>query len=119
MSASPIAVFLFFSTQPATTDIYTLSLHDALPIFLRRHMQRAERAGGYGDRLPAHHMRAAALSGPIKGGGALSPLLAHHPGHLTGDPHGRLPAHLEEQRARPLERGRATAGEALHTPALA
>src|SRR5439155_1784001 len=41
----------------------------------RRHMQRAERAGGYGDRLPAHHMRAAALSGPVEGGGVLSPLL--------------------------------------------
>src|SRR5437773_12404584 len=26
----------FFFTAPATTEIYTLSLHDALPIFLRR-----------------------------------------------------------------------------------
>ena len=27
-------VFLFFFNEPATTEIYTLSLHDALPIFL-------------------------------------------------------------------------------------
>src|SRR5689334_24082436 len=29
--------FFFFFTDPATTEIYTLSLHDALPIFLRQH----------------------------------------------------------------------------------
>src|SRR5580765_6204654 len=33
---------------------------------LRRQMQGAERAGGDGHRLPAHHMRAAALSGPVE-----------------------------------------------------
>src|SRR5438034_1443355 len=82
-------------------------------------MQRAERAGGYGDRLPAHHMRAAALSGPVEGGGVLSPLLAHHPGHLTGDPHGRLRAHLEDKRARRLQSGGEAAGEDLHDAALA
>src|SRR5436305_13659269 len=27
--------FFFFFTDPATTEIYTLSLHDALPIFKR------------------------------------------------------------------------------------
>src|SRR3990167_5509206 len=27
------AVFFFFFTDPATTEIYTLSLHDALPIY--------------------------------------------------------------------------------------
>src|SRR5690349_24532857 len=26
-------LFYFFSNEPATTEIYTLSLHDALPIF--------------------------------------------------------------------------------------
>src|SRR5436305_10974884 len=29
----PLHTLLFFFTPPATTDIYTLSLHDALPIF--------------------------------------------------------------------------------------
>src|SRR5438552_11541585 len=30
------SVDLFFFNDPATTEIYTLSLHDALPIYLRR-----------------------------------------------------------------------------------
>src|SRR5213592_1250358 len=79
----------------------------------------AERAGGYGDRLPAHHVGAPALSGPVEGGGILSPLLAHHSGHLTGDPHGRLGAHLEDKRARRLQSGGEAAGEDLHDAALA
>src|SRR5690349_1153401 len=29
---------LFFFNDTATTEIYTLSLHDALPIFIRRHV---------------------------------------------------------------------------------
>src|SRR6266516_5925486 len=34
-----IFIFLFFFNDPATTEIYTLSLHDALPIF-HGHEQR-------------------------------------------------------------------------------
>src|SRR5436190_7548160 len=30
------SVFFFFFNDPATTEIYTLSLHDALPIFAAR-----------------------------------------------------------------------------------
>src|SRR5438045_4875019 len=30
-------MFVFFFTDPATTDIYPLSLHDALPIYVCRH----------------------------------------------------------------------------------
>src|SRR2546422_7769321 len=33
---SPIHVFFFFFNDTATTEIYTLSLHDALPIFFRQ-----------------------------------------------------------------------------------
>src|SRR5438093_10061284 len=40
--------FSFFSTAPATTEIYTLSLHDALPIHELRVRRRAHR-----DRLGA------------------------------------------------------------------
>src|SRR5205807_10144311 len=36
-------IFFFFN-NPATTEIYTLSLHDALPISAREHMRRL--AGG-------------------------------------------------------------------------
>src|SRR2546430_9224189 len=44
----------FFFNDTATTEIYTLSLHDALPIFLSR---AQDRAGGPGDRVgPRRHL---------------------------------------------------------------
>src|SRR4051812_50008967 len=33
MSLATLSCFFFFFNDPATTEIYTLSLHDALPIF--------------------------------------------------------------------------------------
>src|SRR2546430_12470233 len=33
-------IFFFFFNDTATTEIYTLSLHDALPIYLRAHVHR-------------------------------------------------------------------------------
>src|SRR5438270_5044876 len=33
--------FFFFFNDPATTEIYTLSLHDALPIWLRADLDQA------------------------------------------------------------------------------
>src|SRR2546428_8482756 len=33
MTQHPIALFFFFFNDTATTEIYTLSLHDALPIY--------------------------------------------------------------------------------------
>src|SRR6266568_8501268 len=35
-----MAVYFFFFNDPATTEIYTLSLHDALPISRRRRPSR-------------------------------------------------------------------------------
>src|SRR5437660_3153680 len=35
MSGSPLSLLIFFLSDPPTTDIYTLSLHDALPISTR------------------------------------------------------------------------------------
>src|SRR5437762_14107951 len=43
----PLSFFFFFFNDPATTEIYTLSLHDALPI--SRGAGRA--AGGAGDEF--------------------------------------------------------------------
>src|SRR2546429_4638345 len=46
------SLFFFFFNDTATTEIYTLSLHDALPIFeLRRHLAPLERHrhGGAGQ----------------------------------------------------------------------
>src|SRR5207248_11269158 len=52
--------YFCFSTDPATTEIYTLSLHDALPI-----------CQGYGARAPGHASRSggayAALQRPARG----------------------------------------------------
>src|SRR5947207_14347842 len=41
-------LFSFFFNDPATTEIYTLSLHDALPIWPRR-ARRDRRVHGVGD----------------------------------------------------------------------
>src|SRR5450432_533192 len=42
--AMPIAIGLFFFNDTATTEIYTLSLHDALPISARTESRRTSRA---------------------------------------------------------------------------
>src|SRR2546425_8437081 len=49
---APVAVLvLFFFNDTATTEIYTLSLHDALPIYRGRGLHRA-RPGGLHRRQP-------------------------------------------------------------------
>src|SRR5258708_31209255 len=50
-----LSFFFFFFNDTATTEIYTLSLHDALPISSRRHTRSARtrtRPGGRSRRLP-------------------------------------------------------------------
>src|SRR2546425_3005289 len=41
MFSVPTVFFFFFFNDTATTEIYTLSLHDALPIFAFEHRHRA------------------------------------------------------------------------------
>src|SRR5436305_14508363 len=43
MLRSAMSFSFFFFNDPATTEIYTLSLHDALPIFHARHLAIAHR----------------------------------------------------------------------------
>src|SRR5256885_13997700 len=56
------AIDFFFFNDTATTEIYTLSLHDALPIWLRRQRQRpvqrppGHRGGFLGQRLRGRHV---------------------------------------------------------------
>src|SRR5216683_1108686 len=54
-------VFFFFFNDTATTEIYTLSLHDALPIFRRPrltgHLRESQRKG-LGKPSPAHGVNA-------------------------------------------------------------
>src|SRR3989442_2781251 len=70
ISPSPSCFFIFFFNDTATTEIYTLSLHDALPIFAL-----AERAG---DRGLAHVPR-----GPRPGW----PRSEEHTSELQSRPH--------------------------------
>src|SRR2546427_8268403 len=46
-------LFFFFFNDTATTEIYTLSLHDALPIWRREGRAAAVRLGACPDSLPA------------------------------------------------------------------
>src|SRR2546425_1253952 len=45
-------LFFFFFNDTATTEIYTLSLHDALPIYLPVLERRGLRHGGRGGAAP-------------------------------------------------------------------
>src|SRR3712207_8901509 len=53
------SVRLFFFNDTATTEIYTLSLHDALPIYLHQLEggRRADERGGVALRLPQPQVR--------------------------------------------------------------
>src|SRR5258708_21153319 len=46
-----MTLFLFFFNDTATTEIYTLSLHDALPIYQENHLQMSARV----IKLPDGH----------------------------------------------------------------
>src|SRR5437763_3623790 len=47
LSASSLLLLFFFFNDPTTTEIYTLSLHDALPIYAINVMRGATAIGGY------------------------------------------------------------------------
>src|SRR2546430_5816808 len=50
-------MLFFFFNDTATTEIYTLSLHDALPIFVVRRPDKARLAGGVTDGRDARGVR--------------------------------------------------------------
>src|SRR2546427_3545634 len=52
----------FFFNDTATTEIYTLSLHDALPISLRRLLPGSWAEGKHQPSLPACFLRLSLLS---------------------------------------------------------
>src|SRR5690242_20916727 len=49
--------FFFFFNDPATTEIYTLSLHDALPIYRGQGRRRLQHAW-FGRQCPCRHPHA-------------------------------------------------------------
>src|SRR5690348_18331000 len=54
---STYSFFFFFFNDTATTEIYTLSLHDALPIFLERRRCGRGARGRTEPPLPLHRRR--------------------------------------------------------------
>src|SRR3712207_7330338 len=52
----------FFFNDTATTEIYTLSLHDALPIYARAGAERARAAGGQRTVKTRTHSHARSLA---------------------------------------------------------
>src|SRR2546422_6140307 len=58
----PLVFLFFFFNDTATTEIYTLSLHDALPISAQRHSDAGRRAP---DRARSAHRPGATLGGEI------------------------------------------------------
>src|SRR5205823_14846831 len=67
-----LTLLLFFFTDTTTTDIYTLSLHDALPIFHARRIKIDAPDGGKIDvtaELPPHFAESLAMLGfsPLAG----------------------------------------------------
>src|SRR5258708_27077190 len=50
-----LLALLFFFNDTATTEIYTLSLHDALPIYLGRAAARDPAQQGAQQQAAAHH----------------------------------------------------------------
>src|SRR5690348_18462939 len=57
-------VYTCFLNGAATTEIYTLSLHDALPIFVRGHDARAWQQRGVLRRQRARHQHQNGLLAP-------------------------------------------------------
>src|SRR6266571_4812014 len=58
-----IFFFFFFFNDTATTEIYTLSLHDALPI---SRLERPAGGGGRGMRVPARQIHGEARAQPMR-----------------------------------------------------
>src|SRR2546422_5216704 len=61
-----LSAFFFFFNDTATTEIYTLSLHDALPISARA--QRAEGLDSVYGLFPVLRERRTQLAGSLSGG---------------------------------------------------
>src|SRR5436305_15116827 len=80
------ARFFFFFTDPATTEIYTLSLHDALPIFAPGPGAGTIRGiGGLGPRSRRRRGRGAACA--VQPSGAADPRSEEHTSELQSRPH--------------------------------
>src|SRR3989442_3461937 len=86
----------FFFNDTATTEIYTLSLHDALPIFLRRRRRR------FRARLDGSRLLRAGLPGPGLLRGRLPDHRSEeHTSELQSRPHLVCRLLLEKKKSKP------------------
>src|SRR2546425_11880687 len=94
-------LFFFFFNDTATTEIYTLSLHDALPISARAPTTGTHRPGGAGRRRGAGRraVRRSPSSStlPVVRGRSGEPKIASFRGERRALPH--RPSPLQEQGA--------------------
>src|ERR1039457_7636143 len=65
-----ITLFFFFFNDTATTEIYTLSLHDALPIYAKS--EQLNMTGSIKDRMALHILKTAYAEGKIHPGGTIA-----------------------------------------------
>src|SRR5215211_8536361 len=61
-------IFFFFFNDTATTEIYTLSLHDALPIYARAAIERGTRGNVLLPRRPSSPGCPSSRASPQPGG---------------------------------------------------
>src|SRR3712207_9394957 len=85
-------LLFFFFNDTATTEIYTLSLHDALPISLRRALRGQASDGGVG--------RAPQGCRALGGAGQLGRLRRRRQRGGAGSKHGRSEEHTSELQSR-------------------
>src|SRR5205814_6847411 len=78
--------FFFFFNDTATTEIYTLSLHDALPIYQPHHLRRTEDARVRQREPRSQNHRADVLGGRrLEQIGAAPRAVAHVVAHQVRD----------------------------------
>src|SRR2546430_5145833 len=73
---------LFFFNDTATTEIYTLSLHDALPIYLRTHVRNRTTVP---PAIHVFHTETVARANANAGGAVLRTQRSEHLYHLAVD----------------------------------
>src|SRR5262245_63930470 len=64
LPAHPLDCLLCFFNDPATTAIYTLSLHDALPIYVAKAMEPGQHGGQHRDGRQPDEQGEEKLLGP-------------------------------------------------------
>src|SRR6266571_9536771 len=93
-------IFFFFFNDTATTEIYTLSLHDALPISATAARPRRGCRSGTRPRRPPGAPRGPGLAGADRPGSAHCPTTRRGTPRRTRPRHPRCPPRSRAERRR-------------------